>query len=119
MARHSWTEEELRIVCVCYMEQLPIELALRLTNTTNENSMEMRYRNCLFLEHGKVEGALSHASTTHQKVWEEVKESYKTRRQVIQVAPPREKRVNYIVEGAIMLGTALAIALAILIVHVI
>lgn len=114
---HSWTEQELRVVCVCYMEQLPIELALRLTNTTNERSMEMRYRNCLFLDKGRVEGALSHASITHQKVWKEVKEFYKTKQRV--TVEPQEKEVHHIFEYVLILGTALCVALAILIAHVI
>lgn len=72
MSKHSWTEQELRIVCVCYKAKLPIELALLLTNTTNAKSMEMRYQNCLFLEKGRVEGSLSHASKTLTKVWNEL-----------------------------------------------
>lgn len=74
--KHSWTEQELWVVCVCYKENLPIELALRLTNTTNVKSMEMRYQNCLYLDKGPVEGSLSHASKTLVKVWEEVENLY-------------------------------------------
>lgn len=73
---HSWTEQELWIVCICYKENLPLDLALRLTKTTNVKSMEMRYRNCLFLDKGRVDGALSHASKTLVKVWNEVNERY-------------------------------------------
>ena len=73
---HSWTEQELWVVCVCYKEKLPINLALRLTNTTSVKSMEMRYQNCLFLEKGRVEGSLSHASKTLIKVWNEVNKKY-------------------------------------------
>ena len=80
---HSWTEEELRIVCVCYKSNLPIELALLLTNTTNAKSMEMRYRNCLFLEKGRVEGSLSHASKTLVKVWNELQPFYEDRENII------------------------------------
>lgn len=76
MAKHSWTEQELWVVSVCYKENLPIEIALRLTNTTNAKSMEMRYRNCLFLDKGRVENALSHASSTHQRVWDQIEELY-------------------------------------------
>ena len=75
--KHSWTEQELWVVCVCYMEGIPVDVALRLTNTTNAKSMEMRYANCLYLDKGKVEGSLSHASKTHQKVWGQVQELYK------------------------------------------
>jgi len=77
--KHSWTEQELWTVCVCYKERLPIELALRLTNTTSEKSMRMRYQNCLFLEKGRVENALSHASKKHVEVWNEVEELYSTK----------------------------------------
>ena len=73
---HSWTESELYVVCACYKEGLPVELALRLTNTTDEKSMEMRYRNCLYLDKGPVEGALSHASKKHIEAWEKVKAVY-------------------------------------------
>lgn len=75
---HNWTEQELWVVCVCYKENLPIDLALRLTNTHSVKSMEMRYRNCLFLDKGRVEGSLSHASKTLLKVWNEVNERYAT-----------------------------------------
>jgi hypothetical protein len=75
-SKHSWTRDELRIVCICYKEDLPIELALKLTNTTNEKSMQMRYRNCLFLDKGRVEDSLSHASKTLVEVWEEVNSLY-------------------------------------------
>ena len=71
---HSWTKQELQIVCVCYKHKLPIELALLLTNTTNAKSMEMRYQNCLFLEKGRVEGSLSHASKNLVEAWNEVNE---------------------------------------------
>ena len=74
--KHSWTEQELWVVSVCYKENIPIEVALRLTNTTNAKSMEMRYRNCLFLDKGRVENALSHASSTHQRVWDQIEELY-------------------------------------------
>jgi hypothetical protein len=74
--RHTWTEQELWVVCVCYMEGIPVDVALRLTNTTNRKSMEMRYANCLFLDKGRVDGSLSHASKLHQKVWEEVQDLY-------------------------------------------
>jgi hypothetical protein len=73
---HSWSRDELRIVCICYKEKLPIELALKLTNTTNTKSMQMRYQNCLFLDKGRVEDALSHPSKTLTEVWEEVKQMY-------------------------------------------
>lgn len=76
--KHSWTEQELWVVCICYKENLPIDLALRLTNTTNRKSMEMRYQNCLFLEKGKVENALSHPSKAHVQVWEKIEEFYST-----------------------------------------
>lgn len=73
---HHWTESELYVVCVCYKENLPVELALRLTNTTDEKSMEMRYRNCLYLDKGRVEGALSHPSKNLVEAWEKVKAVY-------------------------------------------
>ena len=74
--RHSWTKKELRTVCICYIMRLPRETALRMTNTTNEKSMEMRYQNCLYLEKGPVEGSLSHASKTHVEAWDDVREIY-------------------------------------------
>ena len=75
--QHNWTEQELWIVSVCYKENLPVDLALKLTNTTNKKSMEMRYQNCLFLDKGKVENSLSHPSKAHVKVWEEMEEMYR------------------------------------------
>ena len=75
--RHSWTEQELWVVCVCYKEKIPAEVALRLTNTTNKKSIEMRYQNCLFLEKGRVDGALSHPSRVHEEVWTRVEELYR------------------------------------------
>jgi hypothetical protein len=76
--KHSWSNQELWTVCVCYKERLPINLALRLTNTTNEKSMRMRYQNCLFLEQGRVEHSLSHASKNLVKAWNGVQELYST-----------------------------------------
>jgi hypothetical protein len=73
---HNWTEQELWVVCVCYKENLPIDLALRLTNTHSVKSMEMRYRNCLFLDKGRVDGSLSHPSKNLVKVWNEVNQRY-------------------------------------------
>lgn len=73
---HSWTEQELWTVCVCYKEGLSEEMALRLTNTTNAKSMAMRYQNCKYLESGPGEGALSHASKKHVEVWQKVNEFY-------------------------------------------
>ncbi len=81
MSKHSWTEQELRIVCVCYKQNLPIDLALLLTNTTDAKSMQMRYRNCLFLDKGRVDGSLSHASKNLLKAWEEVNAFYPVSKQ--------------------------------------
>lgn len=75
-SKHSWTEQELWVVCICYKEKLPVDLALKLTNTTNAKSIEMRYGNCLFLEKGRVDGALSHPSKKHVEVWEKVQKLY-------------------------------------------
>lgn len=77
--KHSWTEQELWTVCVCYKERLPIELALRLTNTTSEKSMRMMYQNCLFLDKGRVQNALSHPSKRLVEAWDDVEELYSTK----------------------------------------
>lgn len=69
MAKHSWTKEELTILCICYLEKASIETALLLTGTWDAKSIDMRYRNCLFLEQGRVEGSLSHPSKLHVQVW--------------------------------------------------
>jgi len=79
--KHSWTKQELQIVCVCYKQNLPIDLALLLTNTTDATSMEMRYRNCLFLDKGRVEGSLSHASNALVEAWAEVNSLLPKRKQ--------------------------------------
>ena len=84
---HSWTEQELWVVCVCYKEDLPIDLALRLTNTHSVKSMEMRYRNCLFLDKGRVDGSLSHASKTLVKVWNEVNKMYPKKEEPVDHEP--------------------------------
>ena len=99
-AKHSWTEQELWVVSVCYKEKLPIELALRLTNTKNAKSIEMRYQNCLYLDQGPVEGALSHPSKAHMKVWEEIEDLYddveplNLTQKVEQPPKPKEEDVN-------------------------
>ncbi len=85
---HNWSYSELRTVCICYKENLPIQLALKLTNTTDAKSMEMRYRNCLFLDKGRVENALSHPSKTLVKAWEDVEEMYAS------LPPPKEEEFN-------------------------
>jgi hypothetical protein len=77
--KHSWNEQELWTVCVCYKERLPIELALRLTNTRSEKSMRMMYQNCLFLDKGRVENALSHPSRKLAEAWDSVEELYSTK----------------------------------------
>lgn len=81
MSKHLWTERELQIVCVCYKHNVPIELALLLTNTTDAKSMEMRYRNCLFLDKGKVENSLSHASKKLVDAWNEVNAFYPVKKE--------------------------------------
>lgn len=108
MAKHSWTNQELWTVCVCYKEELPIDVALRLTKTTNEKSMEMRYANCLYLDKGKVEGALSHASKAHQQMWEEVQDWY-SHHQLKPLRKQEEDRVTRVVETALILGVSLCI----------
>jgi len=118
--KHSWTKKELRTVCVCYIMGAPHETALRLTNTTNEKSMEMRYRNCLFLEKGPVEGSLSHASKTHVEAWNDVHEIYNIIKEVDSEKLSsegytqttlneliKETEVNSLVETSIMIGIAL------------
>ena len=98
--QHTWTEEELRVVCICYKEKLPIELALRLTNTTNELIMRMRYQNCLYLDKGPVENALSHASKTLVKVWEEVDELYENI-EPLGLTVAKKEEESYILETAL------------------
>lgn len=78
MAKHSWTKEELTILCICYLEKASIETALLLTGTSDAKSIDMRYRNCLFLEKGKVEGSLSHPSKLHVQVWCDLYTVYST-----------------------------------------
>lgn len=90
---HSWTEQELWVVSVCYKEGLPVELALRLTNTDDELSMKYRYRNCLYLEKGKVEHALSHASKKHIEVWNKIQEYYSDKKILVPDEPDMEKIV--------------------------
>lgn len=77
--KHSWTKQELWVLSICYKEGLSPEFALRLTNTTDEKSIKMRYLNCLYLDKGHVENALSHVSKMHKEVWEKVEEYYSTK----------------------------------------
>lgn len=95
--KHSWTKQELQIVCVCYKYKLPVELALLLTNTTNAKSMEMRYQNCLFLDKGRVEGSLSHASKNLTEAWNEVNT----------LVPPSKEDINF----DLMIATLMFISL--------
>ena len=117
---HSWTKNELRTVCVCYLMGAPHDVALRKTNTTNLKSMEMRYRNCLFLEKGPVEGSLSHASKTHVEAWNDVHEIYNIIKEVESETLAlegytqktldelmTETQVNSLVEASIVIGIAL------------
>lgn len=103
--KHSWTEQELWVVCVCYKEHLPVELALRLTNTTNETSMKMRYQNCLFLDKGKVDNSLSHASKKHVEVWKNVEEIYKSRK------PLLERKLEMVDDNNLFVETILLISM--------
>jgi hypothetical protein len=107
---HNWTEQELWIVCICYKENLPIDLALRLTNTHSVKSMEMRYRNCLFLDKGRVEGSLSHASKTLVKVWNQVNERYPKKEEPIDYEPYIIGTL-FIVSLILILGSIVNIAL--------
>jgi len=100
--KHSWTDQDLWTMCVCYKENLPIDLALKLTNTKSEKSMRMRYQNCLFLDKGRVEGALSHASKRHEVIWNEVEEYYAN-------LPP--KPVNHSAKCRTLLGTVCILVL--------
>lgn len=92
--RHSWTEQELWVVSVCYKENLPVDLALRLTKTTNKKSMEMRYQNCLFLDKGKVENSLSHPSKKHVEVWEDIENMYSGIEPLKKEEVPKKEEVN-------------------------
>lgn len=105
---HSWTKQELKIVCFCYMQGLSIEEALLLTDTTDAKSMKMRFANCLYLDKGKVEGSLSHASKAHQEAWKEVQDWY-SQHQVKTLRRQEEERVTSIVETALVLGISLCI----------
>jgi hypothetical protein len=95
MAKHSWTKKELITVCVCYMENASIQKALELTGTKDEVSMDMRYRNCLFLHKGRIPGSLSHASKLHQQAWEDVQNVYSV---VEKIREPEEEEEEVIEE---------------------
>lgn len=105
MAKHSWTKQELKIVSVCYLEHLPIDVALLLTETTDTTSMQMRYRNCLYLDKGKVENSLSHPSKKHVEAWEEVKAVY----------PKKEEFISESVETFVSCFAGLGVAICVLV----
>ena len=129
--KHSWTEEELRIVCICYKENLSVDLALRLTNTTNKKSMIMRYQNCLYLDKGRVENSLSHASKKLIEVWDEVEDLYENvakqenPKQYVQLTNLEfdnlisETQVNFLIECALMLSMAVCCLLSMYIMYIV
>jgi hypothetical protein len=67
--KHNWSYDDNLIITLCYKRNRDIDYAHRLCPHISKNSIKMKYANCLYLEQGKVNGALEGVSKTHEKIW--------------------------------------------------
>ena len=68
--KHKWSTFDNIMICVGYLLFIkPHGLNYVLYYIPLE-SIEMKYKNCLYLHKGEVEGSLKHVSKDHKKVWD-------------------------------------------------
>ena len=67
--KHSWTKYDNIMVTIGYLIGISPFYMAYILYYIPQKSIEMKYKNCLYLDKGNVEGALKHASKEHVKVW--------------------------------------------------
>ena len=67
--KHKWSTFDNIMVTLGYLIGISPYYIGNMLNYIPLESIEMKYKNCLYLEQGNVDGALKHVSKEHKKVW--------------------------------------------------
>ena len=67
--KHKWSTFDNIMVTLGYLIGISPYYICYVFHNIPLNSIEMKYKNCLYLEQGNVKGALKHVSKAHKKVW--------------------------------------------------
>jgi hypothetical protein len=67
--KHSWTKYDNIMVSIGYLIGISPFYMAYILYYIPQKSIEMKFKNCLYLQKGNVEGSLKHASKEHVKVW--------------------------------------------------
>lgn len=70
MAKHTWSYADTYFITLSYKNGTSYKDISLVMPHLKQNSIRMKYKNCLYLEKGNVRGSLKNASKEHKKVWE-------------------------------------------------
>ena len=71
--KHKWSTIDNIMVTLGYLIGISPYYICYVFHNIPLNSIEMKYKNCLYLQKGEVEGAFKHVSKEHKKVWDFIK----------------------------------------------
>ena len=69
MVKTLWSEDDNEIVCKNYLEGVDCATTAEILPHLRLSSIKMKYKNCLYLQYGNVNGSLANASKMHRKIW--------------------------------------------------
>lgn len=67
--KHQWSTFDNIVVTLGYLIDISPYYIGYMLYYIPRKSIEMKYKSCLYLEQGNVEGSLNHVSKSHKKVW--------------------------------------------------
>lgn len=71
--KHSWSKYDNFVVSLGYLLCISPHYLHYILYYIPLKSINMKYKNCLYLDKGNVTGSLSHVSNDHKKIWTFIK----------------------------------------------
>lgn len=72
MAKTRWSERDNEIVSKKFLEGVDYRITAKLLPHLKISSIFMKYKNCLYLQKGNVNGSLQNVSKKHKEVWKKL-----------------------------------------------
>ena len=69
MVKTPWTENDNYIVSTNYLAGIHYKDTAKILPHHKIHSIKLKYKNCVYLHHGNIDGSLDHASKMHIQVW--------------------------------------------------
>ena len=71
--KYTWTKNDNIICSICYLQNKTYIQTHLLSPHISLNSINMKYKNCMYLDKGKINGSLENCSKLHKEIWISVK----------------------------------------------